>query len=83
MGETERAVLAEVEMMTSAPRTADVLACRNLARILDNPKMVAHHARATKEFVSALYVMHPKPQKRKAKRRLAAVQEMTTGRTTK
>lgn len=83
-GETERAVLAEVEMMDSPPRRADVLACRNLARILDNPKLTGLHPKVTAEFVRALYVMHPRPQKRKAKRRLAAVQKMTTtnGRTT-
>src|SRR5688500_10921322 len=77
MGDTERAVLAEVETMTSAPNDVDVLAVRKLAKILDNPKLTAMHPRTTAEFVRALYVMHPKPEKRRTKGRLVAVRKIT------
>lgn len=83
MGATERAVIAEVEQMSTAPAAVDVLAARNLARILDNEKLVNMWPRATAEFVKAMYTVHPKPEATKRRKgRLAAVRKITNERTT-
>lgn len=85
MGDIERAVIAEVELMARPPAEVDVLAARNLAAILDEPLLVSRHARVTAQLVTTLKTMHgddKRTAKRRNPRRLATVQRMTTGRTT-
>lgn len=85
LGDIERAVIAEVELMARPPAEVDVLAARNLAAILDEPLLVSRHARVTAQLVTTLKTMHgddKRTAKRRNPRRLATVQRMTTGRTT-
>jgi hypothetical protein len=78
IGDHEQAVIDECEGLSLAvERPAMVMAARNAARIMDNPKQATLHTQASRQMVSILNDLRGN-SKKKSKGRLAKVQSMTS-----